>query len=296
MHEYAAFATDIASQIPLRLPPPADEPGLWSLRIVRGDPPPATLTVRYEDIRYGAGPDWLQVDVPWVARYHVHDDAMTVAAVAGADDEAVGRYLVGFVLPLLLRRRPLVLLHGSAVADEHGAVVVTGEQGAGKSTTAAALVAAGLRPLCDDVVPVAEGPIVLPGIAEPKLLPDAYERLLGDPGTACGLFDGVDKFQVPMGAAGARSPLRAVFVLDRWAGSLVRLTPLTGVAKMTTLAANLAASDALADAAGQLARLASWMGDVRVTKIDRPAEADSIDRIVEIIRSAHRRQPNAHAT
>lgn len=49
---------------------------------------------------------------------------------------------------------PPFIIHGAAVADQAASVVLPGASGAGKTTLAAALIAAGLRLLSDDIVPV----------------------------------------------------------------------------------------------------------------------------------------------
>jgi len=81
-------------------------------------------------------------------------------------------YLLGPVFGLLLRLRGVTCLHASAVAFEDWAVVFVGPEGAGKSTTAAALAKRGHAVLSDDIVA-----LVVPSIStEPSLLPGASRR------------------------------------------------------------------------------------------------------------------------
>ena len=70
--------------------------------------------------------------------------------------EDVATYLLGPVLGLLLRLRGVTCLHASAVAFGEQAVAFVGSEGAGKSTTAAALALRGHAILSDDVVALAE--------------------------------------------------------------------------------------------------------------------------------------------
>ncbi len=70
--------------------------------------------------------------------------------------EDTATYLLGPVLGLLLRLRGVTCLHASAVAFGEKAVAFVGSEGAGKSTTAAALAQCGHAILSDDVVALAE--------------------------------------------------------------------------------------------------------------------------------------------
>jgi hypothetical protein len=65
-------------------------------------------------------------------------------------------YLLGPILGFVLRLRGVTCLHASAVAFGERAVAFVGSQGAGKSTTAAALAVRGHAILSDDVVALAE--------------------------------------------------------------------------------------------------------------------------------------------
>lgn len=70
--------------------------------------------------------------------------------------EDTATYLLGPVLGRLLRLRGVTCLHASAVAFGEKAVAFVGSEGAGKSTTAAALALRGHAILSDDVVALAE--------------------------------------------------------------------------------------------------------------------------------------------
>jgi hypothetical protein len=96
--------------------------------------------------------------------------------------EDAATYLVGPVLGLLLRLRGVTCLHASAVAFGERAVAFVGSEGAGKSTTAAALARRGHAILSDDVVALAErhGSFFVHS-AYPHLClwPDSVESLYG---------------------------------------------------------------------------------------------------------------------
>jgi len=96
--------------------------------------------------------------------------------------ENVSTYLVGPVLGLLLRFRGVVCLHASAVALRDRAVVFLGPEGAGKSTTAAALAQRGHAVIADDVVGLVEEDgrfSALPAYPHLSLWPDSVTMLYG---------------------------------------------------------------------------------------------------------------------
>ena len=91
-------------------------------------------------------------------------------------------YLLGPVLGLLLRLRGVTCLHASAVAFGEQAVALVGSEGAGKSTTAAALARRGHAILSDDVVTLAElngSFYVHPAYPYLSLWPESVESIYG---------------------------------------------------------------------------------------------------------------------
>ena len=98
--------------------------------------------------------------------------------------EDAATYLLGPVLGILLRLRGVTCLHASAVAFGERAVAFVGSEGAGKSTTAAALAQHGHAILSDDVVALAEHDgsfFVHPAYPYLCLWPESVESLYGSP-------------------------------------------------------------------------------------------------------------------
>lgn len=88
-----------------------------------------------------------------VGRFLVRDaPVIEVDAEPGFDTRLIGLPLLGPVIACWFHRSGSLVLHGSAVAIEGRAHVFLGDKGSGKSTTAAALVVAGLPLVADDVV------------------------------------------------------------------------------------------------------------------------------------------------
>jgi hypothetical protein len=136
-------------------------------------------------------------------------------------------YLVGPILGLLLRLRGIVCLHASSVSINDRAVVFLGSEGAGKSTTAAALAKRGYAVLSDDIVPLVEGGHefqTLPAYPRVSLWPDSVSLLYGSPDALPAISPGWDKRCLNLGEAEGTKfeerplPLGAIYVLEKSAG------------------------------------------------------------------------------
>lgn len=99
-----------------------------------------------------AGPDCDLLAYQGVARFLIQADCIGVDWDPDFDRRLAGLPLLGPIIALVLHRRGQLVLHGSAVAIGGQAHVFLGDKGAGKSTTAAAFLAAGFPLVSDDVV------------------------------------------------------------------------------------------------------------------------------------------------
>lgn len=89
-------------------------------------------------------------------------------------------YIVGTVMAILLYQRGFLVLHGSVIEIGGEAVIFLGNSGDGKSSTAAALHAAGYKLVNDDVAPITLGdrPAFLePGFPQIKMSPETAAAL-----------------------------------------------------------------------------------------------------------------------
>lgn len=148
------------------------------------------------------------------------DDLIEVDPNDGVADSLVALPLLGAVLATLLHRRGLMVFHASAVAVNGVAVALLGNKGAGKSTTAGALVAGGHSLIADDIVALdySAGPSVLPAFGQLKLWDDSGSRLREAGITRIGrLHDKVDKahYALTDRVSSEPVPLARLYVLGR---------------------------------------------------------------------------------
>ena len=135
--------------------------------------------------------------------------------------EDTATYLLGPVLGILLRLRGVTCLHASAVAFGDTAVAFVGSEGAGKSTTAAALARHGHAILSDDVVALAEHNgsfFVHPAYPYLCLWPESVESLYGSPDALPRFSANYEKRFLSLGKQELRFaeralPLAAIYIL-----------------------------------------------------------------------------------
>ena len=127
-------------------------------------------------------------------------------------------FLLGSAVGALLIQRGMLVLHGNALEKDGRAIVSLGHSGAGKSTTAYALMQQGWRLLADDLVAITPEGLVLPGIPRIKLWHDAVRAFGLDPETLPPIRQGMGKYLL-MGEGVRRAaeavPLAALFLLHK---------------------------------------------------------------------------------
>jgi hypothetical protein len=173
---YRAYGLIVASDVALPELQPA-EPAAPDILIAIGmidmpKPSAETATIfRFEpDRQYLA---WHAVGAFLISG----SNRIDIEPAPGVDDALLAFPLLGPVMALLLHQRGLLVLHASAIAVAGRGAIFMGDKGAGKSTTASALIRAGHDLLTDDVVamdlanPVA--PMIVAGFPQIKLAADA---------------------------------------------------------------------------------------------------------------------------
>jgi hypothetical protein len=135
---------------------------------------------------------------------------VVVNPAATVEPAVIRLFLLGPVLAVLLRQRGLLVLHAAAVELNGGAVVFLGGSGWGKSTLAAALHQRGHALVTDDVAAVdvrAAGPLVLSGVPQLKLWPDAIAAVGDSVDALPRLYPSLDKRARRVARAGATEPI-----------------------------------------------------------------------------------------
>ncbi len=187
----------------------------------------------------GAG-QFLQLAYSDGTRFVANGAATHIWGTAGEGQtmEDLSTYFLGPVMGFILRRRGTTALHASCLSVDGKAIVLTGEAGAGKSTTAAALALRGLPVLCEDVAAIEEKDgsySIEQGYSRICLWPHSVEMLMGSPDALPRLAPNWEKCYLPLdGAMGAletsKRPLGAIYMLAprETCDDAPRVEPLSG--------------------------------------------------------------------
>lgn len=176
MFNYHAFGLDISSEIEL--------PGI--LEAVGNDNIDVIIFRR-------------KIDLPFhreSPNYHVKNNVIylwweeigQVSITAGReiavdvfDEDQIIPFLLGPVMAILLHQKGFLVLHGSAVKINDGAVAFLGYRGFGKSTTVINLYKKGYPLVADDILAITfdndDKPIVYPGYLHVRLSDESYTNI-----------------------------------------------------------------------------------------------------------------------
>ncbi len=183
-----------------------------------------------------ASPSNVRVQFPRVGAFLVEDgQRVTFAAAPAATDKDIALFLLGSVFGLLCHQRGLFPLHASAVEIGGRAFAFAGDSGAGKSTTAAALVQLGHPLLSDDVAVIDLGgksPMLVSSSPTQKLWGDSLLALDIQAGGRVRPQLDMDKFERHVGDAFGTTPrpLAAIYHLETDTGEdRPMVEPIAGV-------------------------------------------------------------------
>ncbi len=242
-HHYIAFGLHIASEIacPELL---AGDASPLDITIRRGSVPRELEKPQVREANYQIADGQFLLDIENVARYLVCEgEEITIEPYAHAADGSVRLFLLGSAFGALLYQRGSWPLHGSAIADERGAVLFVGASGNGKSTLAGIFQQRGFQVLADDVCAIAVNDAgeaqLWPAYPRLKLLADAVAALGGDLDELGDRRNTFDKYELPLERFSADPVrVRAVYALHAAPQDEVRLESLMGFEVFRELIAN----------------------------------------------------------
>lgn len=253
MYCYAAYDLSICSEFELPELPATDvPPEHCDVSFVRGDVEPVPDSVEaFSGRRIEATPEICRLTYESIGTFAVESGERVVADPLSEDvldREFFRRLFENELLGLLLYQRDHLVLHASAVSVDGRGVIFLGPRGAGKSTTAAAFEVNGYPMLEDDVVAVRfdDGtPMVVPGVPQLRLRPDAAEALGVTESSTPSEESWYDKRFLEVGERVGPVPLNRCYVLGD--GDEVTIEPMEGTEKMLELISQTHARGLLSD-------------------------------------------------
>lgn len=177
-YTYHAFGLNISSQLAIEMLEPVS-PCEADVTICRGDLSGQAEEFSAHGISFAPGDFFFHI--PDGGSFRIQSGTtITVDPLPGVPDGLLAVYIMGSCFGAILHQRGLLPLHGSCVAKDGEAVLITGDSGAGKSTLAAEFLRHGWKLLTDDVAVVLDidsgKPVVQSSYPSQKLWQDAIDR------------------------------------------------------------------------------------------------------------------------
>lgn len=243
LFKYSAFGINIQSEI--ELPElPAGFFDVYDVSIHWGNNPEKLNGAKGSGVLYQAKKDDFLLRLNTVGSYRVQNGkTITVERLNSATDEEIRLFLLGSAFGAMIHQRELLPFHGSTVAKDGFAYVISGNSGAGKSSLAATLVKMGFSLLADDisVIKTETGkPMVYPGIPHLKLWEDVMRKLEEDISMYTKVRPQLLKYRKPAEEAfiNRSAPLHSIVILSSKNTSGFEIKPVKGVEKFNLLKNN----------------------------------------------------------
>lgn len=208
----------------------------------------------------------------------------------GCKEDSLRLFLLGTGLGALLMQRGFVVVHGNAITlpGRTDAIVCIGDSGAGKSTTAIAMMQRGYAILADDVCPIDPDYRIEPGMPRAKLWAETARHLNIDTGGLTQIRDGDAKFNLPLGDSHCREArtIHSFIWLVPDEVEEISCSEVTGVEKFVVLRNNIYRPEyllPLALEADYLQHVTRIAAQARVFKLVRPKARFVIDPVLDEI-------------
>jgi len=297
VRDHAIFGGCLRSDVPLpELPVIHGASPDWTFRRAREPLGPARFlgeervdaTVR---VQCSQLPDGIRLEFDDTGVFDISKRGSDIAWTPrdGTRMELVRADLLGGVLSVALHLQGLLVLHGSAVGIGQTAVGFLANKGAGKSTLATTLCAAGSTLITDDMLPVQPGSSTTawPSMPAVRLLRDSASHLRyasGQTHPATNKYhvsalppDQVERRRLPLGAIYELSP-----VADAPGTPAAERVCITGAAAVSTLLRHNRAGDAIT-AVDSMAVFLRASDIVRAVPVYRLHVARGFERLPEVV-------------
>lgn len=199
-------------------------------------------------------------------------------------------FLLGPALGLICHQRRALPLHGASVRIGNAAITLVGQSGAGKSTTATALIKRGHQLLCDDISVI--DPLrteVQPGFPSIKLWQDAADALTIQTNNLSKARTGLQKFHYPANSDFNNLPTRLqtiIILTPRKYIASAELLPLDKISALAQLRAHIyrqRLSRLLGAEQTYFKQLGQLISKVPVMVLQRPDDLSQLDSTIELI-------------
>ncbi len=236
---YRAYGLNIASQIPVTGFEPATIDNL-DVVIRVGEVPENLVNAINQTKFYQSNAREFLLKTPKLGNIYIgNGDEIVVQAVVDPSNNNLSAYIVGMAFGAIMHQRRLLPLHASTVIYKDKCLVFAGRSGAGKTTIAAALIAAGASLVADDVTVVDfthETPVIRPAFPTLKIWADSLQHMGIETKGLTPVQNEVKKYYLPVDQFCNRlTAINQIYILLPQNRAGIELKPLTGVDKFQVL-------------------------------------------------------------
>jgi len=224
-----------------------------------------------------------------VTLYVANGNCITIDKNSLASIERIKLFVLGTGMGTLLHQRGFLPIHGSAVLSSKGSVIITGDSGAGKSTTAWSLSTEGYKVMSDDIcaIDLINGkPMLISAYPQLRLWENAAEgiditrknEMAAEPGKF--FISAMDIFYK------LSAEISFIFVLKKHAGSNLIMSKVKGLDKFKHLSENTYRPFMVKGipVIKNHFKLASLLGaSTEIYVIERPEKVETMNEIKELI-------------
>lgn len=287
---YAIFGLNIESEIELPglIPSETGPPDTW---IKLGKVPEHLDNVKNQGVLYEASSDDFLFKLDNVGRYRVQfGKEITVQPEKKTTPEEIQLFLLGSAIGGLLHQRGILPIHGSAVSNDQGAMIIAGVSSAGKSSLAACFSERGYSILTDDISVIGfnnKKAVVHPGTPYLKLWGDVlsyYEEV----SEYKRVRPKLEKYYKPLRRTAITSPvpLNRVIILSVKNTSGFTKERIAGAERFNLLWKNtyrIQYSENLDQSVTQFKNLSKLANSIEVFRVERPAYPLQINELADFI-------------
>lgn len=228
-----------------------------------------------------------------VAIYQIKDDStINIKYHSSASSEEISLYLLGSCLGIILFKKGFFPLHASSIyLPNKGTIFFAGASGAGKSTILNAFLKKGYQMVSDDIsaFKINNEVSVLPSFPRTKIWQDSANKLNINTLTLPRIHRDVDKYSYTVENSqfyNRVSKPYALYEINKYAGEKVYLDEIKSFSKIELIHRNtyrVEYIESLKISKEHFKQINSLAKQIKVKKIYRPIEKNSIDEIVDLI-------------
>jgi len=291
IYQYSLYELTMQLTFPCPALTAAPADAVADVQMIEGDVPRELPGAVVEGENYQAAPGrFLLRGGLRAGRFLVENGrTITLQRNAAVEESRLAAHFLSSVLAATLRQRGLIVLHANAAVTPCGAVVISGESGAGKSTTLAALLARGCSMLADDITVLRMGKDnivkVVPGLSKLNLCEDAAYRLGHNVEELPRNLLRRIKVVVPAKnrLVTKPAPLDSIYLLKKSANKALHVTMLNGADKFAAVQECIYGPLFQEEHSSRFDMLAAIANQATIYRLERPASHWSVDEIAGVI-------------